>query len=468
MLTIKIELIANRYHANPWNRAHVEGVVEWPPSPWRLLRAILAGGFLAKVDENRLKALVAKLAQETPSYYLPPSSYTQTRSPRKDETQSTDLYKPGKDIVDAYLNFDSRDSSIWVTWSDLDIDDSETLLLTKCLAYCRYLGRREADAVWTIADEEKPPNAYPDPSGTVQVACSDGTIENLLLSPYEVLAKERRSTVPGLIYKPYRIESEVQNPLEVKSTYHRADLKIRSKGKLKAELFLVWADKLHQSLIAKLGKTLTSNFSGCDKEGKPLTSHEHVFIQPVFDEGELVGFTLSSFQGFSEGEIEALYLLRSLWINQSTMIEIRVVGLSPNYGDLAKEWKSVTPFLLTRYPLLRNGHPRWIANTHYQKDGAEHQALKALCYLPQFDIDPKDCTFREDHQGLMMLYQDEVIATATAEIWPDSTRWKSDRKHGKRTLMLGFSVQITFPAPKCIVIGIGNNAHFGFGCLFPK
>ena len=44
-LSLRSNLSARRYHATPWD-AHVnEGRVEWPPSPWRLLRALVAVGY---------------------------------------------------------------------------------------------------------------------------------------------------------------------------------------------------------------------------------------------------------------------------------------------------------------------------------------------------------------------------------------------------------------------------------------
>src|SRR5436853_1557544 len=41
-VTIKLTFPAGRYHATPWGRHVNEGVPEWPPSPWRLLRALIA------------------------------------------------------------------------------------------------------------------------------------------------------------------------------------------------------------------------------------------------------------------------------------------------------------------------------------------------------------------------------------------------------------------------------------------
>ena len=40
MLAIKFTFTANRYHATQWGRHVNEGVPEWPPSPWRILRGI--------------------------------------------------------------------------------------------------------------------------------------------------------------------------------------------------------------------------------------------------------------------------------------------------------------------------------------------------------------------------------------------------------------------------------------------
>ncbi|MGB3293408.1 MAG: hypothetical protein WBB01_10515, partial [Phormidesmis sp.] len=133
MLTIKIELIANRYHANPWNRAHVEGAVEWPPSPWRLLRAIFAGGFAAGIAREDMQPVIGQLAAVLPSFYLPDSAYMQTRSPRKDRSDTVDLFHMGKDVYDAYLNFDQSDHTLWVQWP-IDLSAEDQILLSRCIA----------------------------------------------------------------------------------------------------------------------------------------------------------------------------------------------------------------------------------------------------------------------------------------------------------------------------------------------
>ena len=52
MLAIRFLFPAGRYHATPWGRHVNEADVEWPPSPWRLLRALIAT-WHRKLDPNR-------------------------------------------------------------------------------------------------------------------------------------------------------------------------------------------------------------------------------------------------------------------------------------------------------------------------------------------------------------------------------------------------------------------------------
>src|SRR3990172_1100943 len=39
---ISIRFLTGRAHLHPWDTHHSEGRVDWPPAPWRLLRALVA------------------------------------------------------------------------------------------------------------------------------------------------------------------------------------------------------------------------------------------------------------------------------------------------------------------------------------------------------------------------------------------------------------------------------------------
>src|SRR5580658_7851924 len=41
-VAISIRFLTGRAHLHPWQSHHSEGRVEWPPSQWRLLRAVVA------------------------------------------------------------------------------------------------------------------------------------------------------------------------------------------------------------------------------------------------------------------------------------------------------------------------------------------------------------------------------------------------------------------------------------------
>ena len=45
MTRILFSFPGGRYHATPWGSHVNEGLVEWPPSPWRLLRPFIATAY---------------------------------------------------------------------------------------------------------------------------------------------------------------------------------------------------------------------------------------------------------------------------------------------------------------------------------------------------------------------------------------------------------------------------------------
>src|SRR5262249_61512394 len=70
-----------RFHATRWNQNPFEDPYgEWPPSPWRLLRALAARWFqysreTGDADETLRNLVLSKLAREVPSFRLPESTW---------------------------------------------------------------------------------------------------------------------------------------------------------------------------------------------------------------------------------------------------------------------------------------------------------------------------------------------------------------------------------------------------------
>jgi CRISPR-associated protein Csb2 len=82
VVAIAISFPTGRYHATPWNCHVNEGRPEWPPSPWRLLRALVATWKRKLADEPSVNAalptLISKLTA-LPLFSLPPASLGHTR-----------------------------------------------------------------------------------------------------------------------------------------------------------------------------------------------------------------------------------------------------------------------------------------------------------------------------------------------------------------------------------------------------
>ena len=166
MPTIRFVFPGGRYHATAWGHHVNEGQVEWPPSPWRILRALLATGFTTQrwSEESGptdvAKRLFDTLASNLPSYRLPAATSAHSR-------HFMPLGKLKKD--------DGRETTTLVfdTWADVGtghidvywpcaLADDERQLLGVLVENLGYLGRSES---WVegrlIEDSEGAFDAFP-------------------------------------------------------------------------------------------------------------------------------------------------------------------------------------------------------------------------------------------------------------------------------------------------------------------
>lgn len=144
MLAIKLTFPAGRYHATPWGRHVNEADVEWPPSPWRLIRSLIATwhrkGDKEKFTEERLARVVERLAEKPPVYSLPEAirshsrHYMPVREGKKD--------KPVL-IFDAFVRLDPE-AELVIAWPDLDLEQPDKDLLEHLLPRLGFLGRAES------------------------------------------------------------------------------------------------------------------------------------------------------------------------------------------------------------------------------------------------------------------------------------------------------------------------------------
>lgn len=151
MLTIEFRFVNGMYHATPWQRHVNEADVEWPPSPWRILRSLIAVWYRkAGYDhfaESDFRALMHSLSEEPPVYSLPAAVHSNKRH-----------YMPVGEIGKTTLVYDgflkmSKDSAILVHWPNLSLTEEHRKLLDYLLDRLTYLGRAESTVIAKLLQE---------------------------------------------------------------------------------------------------------------------------------------------------------------------------------------------------------------------------------------------------------------------------------------------------------------------------
>lgn len=162
MPTVSLRFIAGRYHATPWGRHVNEGDVEWPPSPWRILRALLAVGFRrfewrAVPDEGH--ALICKLSERLPIFRLPVGILAHTRhwmpigEFRRINKKPSEIEETTK-VIDAFIRLDPNDELLIHYPVELAPDQLE--LLERLVTHLPYLGRAESWVEGRLVDDMEP------------------------------------------------------------------------------------------------------------------------------------------------------------------------------------------------------------------------------------------------------------------------------------------------------------------------
>jgi CRISPR-associated protein Csb2 len=136
---LELRFPAGQYHATPWAHHVNEGVVEWPPSPFRILRALLATGFtkLGWPPDGPppiARRLIERLASCAPDFALPTIGLGHSR-------HYVDAEGKKPLILDAFAWV--GDGVVEVRWP-IELDSEERRLLDELARNLGYLGRAES------------------------------------------------------------------------------------------------------------------------------------------------------------------------------------------------------------------------------------------------------------------------------------------------------------------------------------
>lgn len=489
MIAIAIRFLNGCFHATPWGHHVNEGVPEWPPSPWRLLRALIASWKRARPDvpEERVAGLVRKLASRPPDFRLPKATLAHKRH-----------FMPwyGKErslILDTFVVV-PREEPVLVIWS-CDLPPEDRVLLGDLLEEIPYFGRSESWCEMKLVDQGEAncfsvsaDRTLTDEYEFVRVLSprNDVTLADLMIDTNELRLRRKRIDPPGsqwVLYavpiNPFAVEytgspavrKEAQNPVVARYLLESNPLPLVFDTVRVAEL-------ARRSAMAQYGRLFdreahSDTLSGKDMDGNPLKGHQHAFYLPTDEDcdGRLDHLTLYAPKGFEPCEQSALVRLNALNFGGGRE-EIRLLflgfstapadGERPDLGYLFKqnrEWQSVTPLMLTRHPKVhRDGSPKF-TDEGYQRDGPEDQILR------EWKIRQGQERSLPDIENITRIPHLELPGGRKLS-WLDFRRWRAFGSAPEPSAF-GGGFRITFKQPVRGPLAFGYANHYGLGLFFP-
>lgn len=438
MLALSFRFISGRYHATPWGHNVNEGKPEWPPSPWRIIRGIIATWkrTTPEVTDDDMSDILKEMLDE-PIFSLPNATTSHTRHYMPwDKNWEKKRSAAKTKIFDAFVSV-PRDEAVRVYWPDAGLDKSQRETLNSILEKMPYLGRAESwcDArVLDVSDElEVVEGKIVDENGeivagvrpidngrlskkgedSVRVLLPKKDIDMsanfdkdhpLLVSTSELKEDEYSIDPPAARWVSYARPKDCFKP-----EYEDSAKKIKSDN----PTFIRFA--VGSSVPPSITKTLqvaeTSRaaamskyggeegkpskvLSGKDEDGDPLKGQKHCFYLPTDEDGDgrIDHITLYAPMGFDREHVKSLYRMRKLYSSNLTKeLDLVVLGKGDR-EDLvktgtelvksSKKWRSVTPFMLTRHP-KEKGSGEW--KTEPMPEGVEFEAPEDKGRFPTGD-----------------------------------------------------------------------------------
>jgi len=468
MIAIEMRFLAGRFHATPWGYHVNEGVVEWPPSIWRFLRALIATYFRARptrVTEEQLRRILAALSKP-PLFHLPPATTAHTRH--------YDTANNSVKFFDTFVVLDPS-SVVLLQWPDSELADEDRRALSVLLDSLGTFGRAESWCEVALLDKETAVNINSAPleegqplKGLEPVrmmmpnANEDDLLEVLMIETSR-MRKEKRLNPPGAHWLTYTRSADalrVRHKQERKASQVRISIARYALDSTVLPLVrdaLPFAEQVRRALIRnRVGTSHSEAITGKTIDGTPLEGHEHAhyFATDEDGDGRLDHVTIYAPCGFSPEDADALGATKSIFRSGNRSdVRMVLIGLS-NRGQLSeasifaesRRWRSVTPFSLPRFANRGGGKPP------RPRDLPEAQLQRELRMrgLPE-------ATFIKRIEGYEASNRPMVR-------WLDfhTRRFKGEEGYG----LAGFEIE--FPKPVRGPIALGFACHFSLGLFTPS
>jgi len=477
MLLIELAFPAGRYHATPWGHHVNEGVGEWPPSPYRLVRALYDAWKRKRPDwpEQRVAGVLEALASTPPSYRIPPAVVSHTKS-YLSQNERNPAAKTA--IFDGFVALSPR-STLLMGWPEADLDASASADLDELLSLLNYLGRSESwiearllpgvcDVDWNCwpasgneySDRELDsiPVAVPSaPAGYSPLKLKKPVNGKKALSRMDAIAtgtdtilKLGWSHPPAMRFVDYLRPADcfavLPQPLParrargVDAVLYAFDSKVLpqvTETVEVAERARTLLMGIHKRIIGDPAK-VPPRFSGKNAGGSPCAGHRHAFFLPQDRDGDgrLDHLLVRCTQAFDDGELHALDRLSAIW-QRDGRPELACTPVQWSAPGQALSLESATPFIPPRHwRQARGPFGQWLS-----------------------DEVARECR----NHGLPAPVRVEPVAELSIR-GSRSIHWmefRRNRKEGRVRSGYGFRLEFKEPVPEPLALGYG--CHFGLG-----
>jgi len=463
MVGVAIRFDLGRYHANPWSTHVNEGATEWPPSPWRLIRALYS---IARTNlglthqQDALDSALRRLIESGPPLYeLPASRPAHTRHYVPLRTHSAHRPSTSK-IIDAFRAIPPTEEL--KVWWHAELRATEGDALKNAAQALGYIGRSESicSARMIAGAGPESPSAWParetEHEDVVPLLCpsTDAELSQIVASVTE-LRRQRRSLPQGAELTAFAVrEPEEPGATAVVDRVTKrptiAVVRVRGAGRAGFVDAVAVAQALRAAALSHYGRqrdgAASPTLSGRAGASKRSDHHRHAhyLVLPDASGRRVDRLVVWCPEGLASAEVSALAAIERLSIRGlGDSMRVALVALGeeatmrlPGVLGPARRWESLTPFALTRHPKRRGGR---------LVDGPEDQVRSEL-----------------ERRGL----QGPVEITLARGSWHRFRTQKAGQSRLDRASVFG--VRLEFSREVAGPLSLGALCHCGLGLFVPQ
>lgn len=461
-ITVRFTFPWGRYHATPWDRNVNEGAVDWPPSPWRLLRTLVAvAHWHEPVTPTADLVDLLRQLEGVPRYNLPDYTIAHTRHYLPGVRHARGAVIDTEKTLDTFVVME-RGAHLDVTWA-ADLTSAERRLLNDLVGRIGYLGRAESICEATLVDE---PAEQPAGSAHHRVLVPTAPLDYPALTSSATALRSRRTLTPpstswesiSLPAPRPRTAQARRRPAEPVTT--AVLLAVDGKPRPRLVDALAVCDALHKAAVHTHAESAI--LRGKRGDEVMATQHTHAHYLPVPSTDPRSSNTIQTLlvwapAGLASQDIRALGSIRRLWARDgwrladegyedSDALRLAFVA-SGCVADLvaplvrrSSVWRSFTPYLTAT-------HPRRLPR-------AEHLTKDVR----------REVGFRSQFASGGAVRVTEVEPSAVAAPW-------AFRRHrlgrSRDTAGRGAMLQLEFEREVTGPVSLGALSHFGMGLFVP-